>query len=141
MQVYSPLQRKGEEWAQPIQKCLGLGGSKYLTVGQSEEGEEDDYNNAVAVAHALRAWAHFELLTYFSPDLTDNSAPGVIILDFIPNANDEVARSTTGEVFAKAFLKTSIGFIRIIISYNKLQLQTLQKHLIVLHKQLNHMLR
>ena len=35
--------------------------------------ELNDYNNAVGVAHALRAWAHFELLTYFSPDLTDDA--------------------------------------------------------------------
>ncbi len=64
-----------------------------------EDGEEADFNNVLGQAYALRAWAHFELLTYFSPNLTDNSAPGVIILNTVPGISDELPRNTTGEVF------------------------------------------
>ncbi|MEO1652541.1 MAG: RagB/SusD family nutrient uptake outer membrane protein [Bacteroidota bacterium] len=65
-----------------------------------EAEEQDDYNNILGQTHALRAWAHFELLTYFSTDLTDDNAPGTIILNFIPSLADELPRNTTGEVFA-----------------------------------------
>lgn len=64
-----------------------------------EEGEGTDYNDALGTAHALRAWAHFELLTYFSPDLKDDNAPGIIVLDFVPEADQQLGRSTTGEVY------------------------------------------
>ena len=57
------------------------------------------YNQALGEAHVLRAWAHFELLSYFSTDLTDDSALGVIRLDFIPSVNDQLLRNTNGEVF------------------------------------------
>ena len=64
-----------------------------------EEGEQEAFDNVLGQAHALRAWAHFELLTYFSPDLTDDAAPGVIILDFVPTFDQQLPRNTTGEVF------------------------------------------
>ena len=64
-----------------------------------EEGEEEQYNNVLGQTYALRAWAHFELLTYFSPDLTDDGAPGVIVLDFVPTFDQQLPRNTTGEVF------------------------------------------
>lgn len=57
------------------------------------------YNTAVGEAHVLRAWAHFELLSYFSTDLTDDSALGVIRLDFVPSVSDQLLRNTNGEVF------------------------------------------
>lgn len=64
-----------------------------------DASEQADYNNALGQAYALRAWAHFELLTYFSPDLTDNAAPGVIILTDVPGITEQRPRNTTGEVF------------------------------------------
>ncbi len=63
------------------------------------EGEQADYDNILGQAYALRAWAHFELLTYFSPDLTSDAAPGVIILTTVPGISDQLPRNTTGEVF------------------------------------------
>jgi starch-binding outer membrane protein, SusD/RagB family len=66
---------------------------------EPEEGNEAQYRNALGEAYALRAWAHFELLTYFSPDLTNDDSPGVIILNFIPATEQQLPRATTGEVF------------------------------------------
>lgn len=63
-------------------------------------GEEAQYANVVAQAHILRAWGHFKLLTYFSPDMTDDSALGVILLDFIPKTNQNLPRNTNGEIYA-----------------------------------------
>ncbi len=65
-----------------------------------DPADQDAFDDILGQAYALRAWAHFELLTYFSPDLTDDNAPGVIILDFIPSIDQELGRNTTGEVFA-----------------------------------------
>ncbi len=64
-----------------------------------EEGEEDTYNNIMAEAHALRAFAYFQLLTYFSPDITDDDELGVMLFDYIPNIADQLPRVTNGEVF------------------------------------------
>ncbi len=66
----------------------------------ADEDEQAIYDDVLAQCYALRAFAHFELLTYWSPDLTDDSAPGVIILNFIPSVEDVLNRNTTGEVFA-----------------------------------------
>lgn len=64
-----------------------------------EDDEQDDYNNALGEALALRAWAHFELLTYFSPDYTDDNALGVILVNFVPTIDQLLPRNTNGEVF------------------------------------------
>ena len=64
-----------------------------------EEGEEEVYNDILAQTRALRAFGYFNLQTYFSPDLTDDSALGVILFDFVPSIADELPRSTNGEVF------------------------------------------
>ena len=65
-----------------------------------DAADQDQYDDIVAQARALRAYAHFQLLAYYSPDLTDDSAPGVIAVDFVPAVTDQLPRNTTGEVFA-----------------------------------------
>lgn len=64
------------------------------------EGDVEDYNNIVGQAYALRAFAHFQLQSYFTTDYTDDSALGVIAVDFIPSIDDQLLRNTNGEVFA-----------------------------------------
>jgi len=61
--------------------------------------EVDQYNDIVAQARALRAYGHFQLLSYFSTDLSDDNALGVILLDFVPSITDQLPRSTNGEIF------------------------------------------
>jgi len=58
------------------------------------------YNQVLGEAYALRAWAHFTLLSYFSTDYTDDSALSVINLDFIPTIDQQLLRNTNGETFA-----------------------------------------
>lgn len=64
-----------------------------------EAGEQAQFNDIVGQAHATRAWAHFELLTFFSPDLTDDNAIGVPAVDFIPQIDAQPGRDTNGVVF------------------------------------------
>lgn len=72
-------------------------GSQLFTPDSSEEAT---YNNILAQARAIRAFAHFQLLTYFSTNLADDNALGVMKLDFVPTTSQKVQRSTNGEVFA-----------------------------------------
>ena len=72
---------------------------KELEEGVPEEDQEL-FNQAMGESYALRAWAHFHMLTYFSPDLTNDASQGIIILQSIPATDAELPRNTTGEVFA-----------------------------------------
>lgn len=76
-----------------------IAGAEYVIV---EEGSDEAAQkaNILAQARVLRAYAHFTLLSYFSPDLTDDSALGVIALDYVPDAEAQLPRNTNGEVFA-----------------------------------------
>lgn len=65
-----------------------------------EPGDEAKYNSIIAQARALRAFGHFQLLTYFSTDLKDDNALGVILMDRVPGTMEDLPRSTNGEVFA-----------------------------------------
>ncbi|MFV8268343.1 RagB/SusD family nutrient uptake outer membrane protein [Flavobacterium sp. GT2N3] len=61
---------------------------------------EAAYKNILAQAHILRAWGHFVLLSHFTTNIADDSALGVIKLDFVPLVTDQLPRNTNGEVFA-----------------------------------------
>lgn len=65
-----------------------------------EEGEQAAFDNALGEALALRAWAHFELITYYSTDYTDDAVSGVILLNFVPGVDQLLPRNTNGEIFA-----------------------------------------
>ncbi|WP_284651402.1 RagB/SusD family nutrient uptake outer membrane protein [Flavobacterium terrisoli] len=65
-----------------------------------EPGEEAEYNSIIAQAKALRAFGHFELLAYYSTNMADDNALGVILMDRVPGIAEELPRNTNGEVFA-----------------------------------------
>lgn len=65
-----------------------------------EAGEEDEYNDILGQLYALRAFSHFQLLSYYSTDYADDSALGVPIIDFVPGTDAQPLRNTNGEVFA-----------------------------------------
>ena len=60
-----------------------------------------NYGYIMGQLYAIRAFAHFQLLSYFSTDLKDDSKLGVIILDFVPDENYDtyLPRSTNAECF------------------------------------------
>jgi hypothetical protein len=63
---------------------------------------EANYGWILGQLHAIRAFATFQLLTYYSENLKDDSALGVIILDFVPDNKYDtyLPRSTNAECFA-----------------------------------------
>lgn len=73
-----------------------LRGAALITPDPADVAE---YNSILGQARALRAFAHFQLLTYFSTDLKNNNALGVILMDRVPNLGEELPRSTNGAVF------------------------------------------
>lgn len=62
--------------------------------------DEATYKSILAQTKAIRAFAHFQLLTYFSTDLKNDNAEGVILMDHVPSVGDDLPRNTNGEVFA-----------------------------------------
>lgn len=66
----------------------------------TDAAELTKYNNILAQARTLRAFAHFQLLSYFSPNLKDNNALGVIKMDRVPELDEDLPRNTNGEVFS-----------------------------------------
>lgn len=74
-----------------------LRGAALVTPSASEQAE---YNSIIAQARGLRAFGHFQLLTYFSTDLKSDSALGVILMDRVPDIFEKLPRNTNGEVFA-----------------------------------------
>ena len=65
-----------------------------------EADEVAAYNSMVAQARALRAFGHFQLLSFFSENIKDDNALGVILMDRVPTLTEELPRNTNGEVFA-----------------------------------------
>lgn len=59
---------------------------------------------------AIRAYSNVELLAYFSPDMTDPNALGVLKLDFVPEIDDFLPRSPNSEIFE--FIESDLQFAR-----------------------------
>ena len=65
-----------------------------------EAGEEEELNNILGQIYAIRAFAHFQIISYFSTDYADDNALGGFLVDFVPSVNDSpMGRSTNGEIF------------------------------------------
>jgi len=78
-----------------------------------QPGEEATLNDIVGQALALRAFEHFQLLSYLSPDYTDDNALATILLDFVPTIDQNLPRNTNGEIFASidSDLNTAMGLL------------------------------
>jgi len=64
-----------------------------------DPADQATVDNIVGQMHAIRAFSHFTMLSYYSTDMTDDTALGVPILDFIPGFDFQPLRNTNGEVF------------------------------------------
>jgi hypothetical protein len=88
-----------------------------ITFDAENPGEVQAVNNIVGQARAMRAFAHLQLLTYFSTDMTDNNALGVILMDYVPEVFGlELPRSTNGEVYE--LIESDLAFAEENISSN-----------------------
>lgn len=54
----------------------------------------------LAEARALRAFSYLQLLSYFSTDMSNDNALGVILLDFVPQLETRFPRVSNGEIYA-----------------------------------------
>ena len=61
-------------------------------------GHEKEVNHILGQCYALRAFAHFELYQYFTPDYEDENGVSVPAVDFIVTV-ENLPRNTVGEVF------------------------------------------
>ncbi|WP_415371904.1 RagB/SusD family nutrient uptake outer membrane protein [Patiriisocius sp. Uisw_047] len=74
-----------------------IAGAEGIEIG---EGEQAQYDDILGQSYALRAYAHFELLSYLSADYTDDSTLATILLDFVPQTEQKLPRNTNGEIYA-----------------------------------------
>ncbi len=65
-----------------------------------EEGEGARYNEVLGQLYALRAFEHFQLLSYLSTDYENDNALATILLDYVPSVVDELPRNTNAEIYA-----------------------------------------
>lgn len=72
-----------------------------------------DYNEILAQTHFIRAFANFEMLQYLSPNLRDDAAPAVPLIDFVAPTGIQPDRNTTGEIwdFINADLSAAASLI------------------------------
>lgn len=62
--------------------------------------ETPAYNDILAQARAIRAYSYLQLLSYFSTDMSDDSALGVMLYDFVPELTDKLPRVANSQIFA-----------------------------------------
>lgn len=65
-----------------------------------EDSEQAELNNILAQARTLRALSYLNLLSYYSPDMTNDGELGVILFTHVPLADEKLPRSTNAECFA-----------------------------------------
>lgn len=58
-----------------------------------------NYSSTLAEARVLRAYSYLQLLTYFSTDMSNDSALGVMLLDFVPELTTKLPRVSNGEIY------------------------------------------
>ena len=74
------------------------------------EEETAEFNHIIAQAKAIRAFSYFQLLSYFSTDLTNDDALGVMSFDYVADKNTpSIPRSKNGDVFA--FINADLDFV------------------------------
>lgn len=74
-----------------------LDGAKLIKPSSAKEREL--YNSYIAEARALRAFSYFQLLSFFSTDISDPSALGVVLLNEVPKFSDQLARSSNADIY------------------------------------------
>jgi len=74
-----------------------LEASERITV---TDAEKQEFNSILAEARTLRAFAYLQLQSYFTTDMKDDNALGVILTTSVPKANDQLPRVKNGEIYS-----------------------------------------
>ena len=80
-------------------------GATYFT---PSAGDVPTYNSILAQAKALRAFAHFELMVYFSSDISNPNANGVMLVDHVPTILEQIGISKNSDLFS--FIDSDIAY-------------------------------
>ncbi len=72
--------------------------SNIITV--KDEADQAKVNSILAEARAVRAFTYMQLLAFYSTDMKDPDALGVMLLDFVPEVNTKLPRVKNSEIFA-----------------------------------------
>lgn len=86
------------------------------------------HRHVQGVSYALRAYAHFKILSYFSTDYTDDSALAGILVDFVPTADmvfDNLERNTNGEFYA--LIEADLALAESLINFENSSIPTSDK--------------
>jgi hypothetical protein len=78
--------------------------NRVIEASASIDRNEDPvaYDNIVGQAHAIRAFSHFGILTWFSSDYTDDNALAGLLLTSVPDdIFAQIPRSTNAEFYAQ----------------------------------------
>ncbi|MCX2717973.1 RagB/SusD family nutrient uptake outer membrane protein [Lentiprolixibacter aurantiacus] len=68
-------------------------------VEAADAAEQSLKDEILGQAYFLRAWGHFELLSYYSTDYADDSALAAILVDFVPTIDQLLLRSTNADFY------------------------------------------
>ena len=85
--------------------------SQTITVADTEKQE---FNSILAEAKALRAYAYLQLQSYFTTDMKDDNALGVILTTSVPKPNDQLPRVKNVEIYS--LIESDLDF-----AYNNLK--------------------
>lgn len=68
----------------------------------------EEYNSILAETRAIRAFAYLELESYFTTDMADPNALGVILLTDVPAIDAQLPRATNAEIYS--FIEGDLDF-------------------------------
>jgi hypothetical protein len=74
-----------------------LEGAKGITPATSDQAK---YGDIVAQTRLIRAFSYFTLLSYFSTDMKDPNALGVMLIDYVPEIDETKPRVKNSEIFS-----------------------------------------
>ncbi|WP_291134855.1 RagB/SusD family nutrient uptake outer membrane protein [Flavobacterium sp. UBA7663] len=67
-----------------------------VTTNPTDEAEKQ---SILAEARTLRALSYLKLMTYYSEDMSDDSALGVLLLDFVPTIDTKLPRVANSQIY------------------------------------------
>lgn len=91
-----------------------LEGAKNIT--PTTAAEQTQYNEILAQARAARAYSYVVLETYFSTDMKNPNALGVMLVKDVPSVDAKLPRATNQEVYD--FINADLDYARSILPLN-----------------------
>lgn len=93
-----------------------------------KSGEQTEYNSILAEARTMRALAYLRLESYFTTNMADDNALGVIWVEGVPEVNSQLPRVSNGEIYAK--IEADLNFAETNLSSNNTSYYFVTKKLI-----------